>query len=83
MANCRECIYFGKDEDFKDMYVCKKNCSLFTKKELDSGWMGHRCRLWDSFIPMTATDEEIKSAQEWQNMKYGEQPDYEEYFNIH
>ena len=42
--------------------------------------MCQQCRLWDAYIPKSASDEEKEKAIKWQNMSYNEQPDYHEYF---
>ena len=38
------------------------------------------CRLWDSYIPDSASESEKNKAIEWQNKDYDNQEDYEEYF---
>ena len=44
--------------------------------------MCKNCRLWDSYIPNTASGTEKKKAIEWQNKPYSMQEDYEEYFSL-
>ena len=81
MSKCTNCIYFKEhDDDLPCYHVCKHSGTLYTVEELESGIMGKHCRLWDAYIPVTATNEQIKYAQKWQNMSYDEQPSYEEYF---
>ena len=84
MGDCRNCIYFEEQQGEMRIesypYHCKRTSTLYSQAELDSGTMGKNCRLWDAFIPLDATSEQIKYAQDWQDMSYNEQPDYKDYF---
>lgn len=87
---------FGKIDNFKlgGLNMINENCIYFEEHEEDTGWnhctrssrldnngeLCNCCRLWDSYIPKTATKTEIEKAQKWQNMSYDEQPDYDDYF---
>ena len=78
-----DCIYF--EETYKEIPKfrhCTYRRSLFEKGVEDNS-MCHNCRLWDAYIPKTATEEEKKTAQAWQNMSFDEQPDYHDYFSLH
>lgn len=60
---------------------CKRECLLYVKGEEDNT-MCEGCRLWDNYIPQSATEEEKIKAIKWQNMPLEEQPDYHDYFDI-
>ena len=78
----KDCIYFqSEDEDLPQYHLCRKSGTLYhSEKETDI--MCKNCRLWDSYIPNTASGTEKKKAIEWQNKPYLMQEDYEEYFGI-
>jgi hypothetical protein len=38
------------------------------------------CRLWDAYIPKSASAAEKEKAKYWQSLPTNEQPDYDEYF---
>lgn len=78
-----DCVYFEETyEEIPKFRHCKHSCSLFEKGKEDDK-MCQNCRLWDAYIPKTATDEEKATAIAWQNMSYEEQPDYRDFFSIH
>ena len=82
MANCRNCIFWGgNDEDLPQYFVCTHKHSLYTQDELDNGTMGRHCRLWDAYIPLEATEQQIEYAKKWQDMDFDKQPDYHDYFS--
>lgn len=86
MSKCTNCIFFEvyKERNTKGeiQLHCKRTSGLYSQQELDDGRMGDICRLWDAYIPKESTPEQIEYATKWQDMPYGEQPDYEEYFNM-
>lgn len=71
-----DCIHFGGIDKDTNLYYCKDSGSLYTKEE----HMCKYCRLWDSYIPDSASESEKNKAIEWQNKDYDNQEDYEEYF---
>ena len=71
----KDCIYYGGIDEDMNMHVCLNSGSLYEDDE-----MCRLCRLWDAYTPNTANDQEIKKAKEWQNMPYGKQPPYEDFF---
>ena len=74
----KDCIYYYKDiEENTILHCCKYSNSFCYNNEN----ICKKCRLWDAYIPKTATKEQIKYAQIWQNIPLNELPDYEEYFN--
>lgn len=76
-----DCISF--DEDEEGNVSCLSRGYFICKEKLEQGeTMCENCRLWDDYIPETATKAEIDKAVEWQNMPWGEQPDYEQHFNL-
>lgn len=78
-----DCIYFEREyAELPHFRHCTYSRSLFKKGEEDKTMCKH-CRLWDAYIPKTATEEEKATAIAWQNMSYGEQPDYRDYFSSH
>ena len=78
-----DCIYFEETyAEIPKFRHCTHNRSLFKNGEEDKT-MCQFCRLWDAYIPKTATEEEKATAIAWQNMSYGEQPDYWDFFSIH
>ena len=70
-----DCVYFEEHEEDTGWNHCTRSSRLDSNGELCNC-----CRLWDSYIPKTATKTEIEKAQKWQNMSYDEQPDYDDYF---
>lgn len=44
--------------------------------------MCENCKLWDAYIPITASEIEKEKAINWQNKPLSEQEDYEEYFRL-
>ena len=77
-----DCIYFEEIyAELPQFRHCTHSRSLFKKGEEDET-MCKNCRLWDAYIPKTATEEEKATAIAWQNMSYGEQPDYRDFFSI-
>lgn len=78
-----DCIYFEETyEELPKFRHCTYRHSLFKKGEEDSTMCQH-CRLWDAYIPKTATEEEQATAIAWQNMSYDKLPDYRDYFRGH
>ena len=72
-----DCIYYqDQDEDLPNRKCCIHKSGLYRFEES----MCHNCRLWDSYIPNNASEDEKEKAIGWQDMPYGEQPDYDEYF---
>lgn len=74
-----DCIYFEEEFEFvrkQHTVSCRKSGYLMPA---DCADFCASCRLWDNYIPVSSTHEEIKKAKSWQNMK--DQPDYEDYFN--
>lgn len=79
----QDCIYFERTYfDLPKFRHCARSRTLFMKGEEDNVMCRH-CRLWDAYIPKTATEEEKETAIAWQNMSYDEQPNYRDYFSIH
>jgi len=77
-----DCIFFEETYEELPWYRhCTHSRSLFKKGEEDN-IMCHNCRLWDAYIPTTATQAQVDKAKEWQNMSLNEQPDYHEYFGL-
>jgi hypothetical protein len=77
-----DCIYFKiKDEDLTQYHVCLRSGTLY-HHEKDSNIMCENCRLWDAYIPITASEIEKQKAIDWQNKPLFEQEDYEEYFRL-
>lgn len=75
-----DCIYFEETyEPSPEFRYCTCMNKLFVKDEEDST-MCEVCRLWDNYIPQSATDAEKEKAIKWQNMSLEEQPDYDNYF---
>ena len=77
-----DCIFF--EETYKELPQyrhCTHSRSLFKKDEEDA-IMCNNCRLWDAYIPITATQAQVDKAKDWQNMSFNEQPDYHEYFGL-
>jgi len=72
-----DCIFFGDLFEDTDMFCCKYSHNLYEQNED----MCHLCRLWDAYIPITSTLDEINTAIEWQNKSYADQEDYDDYFN--
>lgn len=75
-----DCIFF--EETYKDdprFRHCTCSCTLYLKGEEDNT-MCNRCRLWDNYIPKSATEWGKEKAIKWQNMPSEEQPDYYDYF---
>lgn len=82
MKNKIDCIYY-EDHDKKQLGWCScKRRGFFCKKSKDD--MCNNCRLWDAYIPKTATQVEIEKAQKWNNMSLDEQyaNPYEDYFGL-
>lgn len=78
-----DCIFFEDTyEEIPHFRHCINNKTLYTKGVEDDVMCGN-CRLWDSYIPESASDDEKATAIEWQEMAYAEQPDYEDYFRAH
>lgn len=75
-----DCIYFeetyGPSPEFRHCTCMDK---LFVKGEEDRT-MCETCRLWDNYIPCSATDAEKEKAIKWQNMPLMDQPHYYDYF---
>lgn len=77
-----DCIYHvDKWEDNPRYHVCKYSGTLY-ESGVEDNTMCQHCRLWDSYIPQTASDAQKENAIKWQNMPADEQPSYEEYFNV-
>lgn len=75
-----DCIFFEETyEEIPKYRHCKHTKGLFLKGKEDSE-MCKNCRLWDAYIPESASKEERDKAIAWQNMSYADQPDYDEYF---
>lgn len=78
-----DCIYFEEIyAELPKFRHCTYSRSLFKNGEEDET-MCQNCRIWDTYIPNTAIEEEKAIAITWQNMSYGEQPDYRDFFSIH
>lgn len=77
MSNKPDCIYY---EDCDKWYCACKRRGYFCEKAKDD--MCKHCRLWDAYIPKTATQAEIEKAQIWGDMSLDEilENPYEEYF---
>lgn len=72
-----DCIFFEvEDDDGVGTYYCSR--TMFID---DCGNLCRHCRLWDSYIPVSASKEEVKRAVEWQDLPLALQPPYEEYFS--
>ena len=77
-----DCIYFQiKDKDLPQYHVCIRSGILY-HNEKEANIMCENCRLWDAYIPNTASEIEKEKAIHWQNKQLFEQEDYEEYFGI-
>ena len=77
-----DCIYFEETyEEIPKFRHCKHSRSLFENGKEDDKMCQH-CRLWDAYIPQSATEEEREKAIRWQNMSYKDQPDYHLYFGL-
>lgn len=75
-----DCIYFEETyEQSPEFRHCACMSKLFVKGKEDRT-MCETCRLWDNYIPQSATDAEKEKAIKWQNMPLAEQPDYYDYF---
>lgn len=82
MNNKPDCIYYEDcDEEQLGWCSCKRR-GFFCEKSKDD--MCNCCRLWDDYIPKTATQAEIEKAQKWDNMSLDEQlaNPYEIYFGL-
>lgn len=73
-----DCIYYGGIDKDTKMHICKHNRSLFMENEK----MCEHCKLYDSYIPNTATESQIERAKKWDKIPFEEQPNYKEYFNL-
>ena len=82
MINKPDCIYY-KDCDKEQLgwCICERRGYLCEKAKDD---MCNCCRLWDAYIPVTATQAEIEKAQKWGDMSLDEQLEnpYDEYFEL-
>lgn len=73
----QDCIFFKEhDEDLPEYHVCKYRGALMKPTDKDCDL----CRLWDAYIPESASEFEKEKALTWLNMPFNEQPDYEDYF---
>ena len=70
------CIHYGGIDKDTNLYLCKYKRILYNKEEN----MCKHCRLWDAYIPDSASESEKNKAIEWQNKDYDNQEDYEECF---
>ena len=59
-----DCIYFEEKEESTGWNHCKKSCKM--DKE---GYLCDTCRLWDSYIPKTASPSAIEGAKRWQECR--------------
>ena len=75
--NCKNCIYLTRNETY-DCPECLHRGVLMSDEEVENH--DNCCRLWDSYVPFEATEEEIEYAEKWMDMDYYTQPDYDEYF---
>lgn len=74
----KDCIYFQvRDTDLPQYHVCRRSGTLY-HSEKDSDLMCRNCRLWDAYIPITASERQKEKAIAWQNKPLLEQKDYEE-----
>jgi hypothetical protein len=75
-----DCIYFEDREKEDPGYCSCSHRGYYSRKEKDD--MCQQCRLWDAYIPKTASDAEKERAIAWQNMTLVEQlaNPYETYF---
>lgn len=75
-----DCIFYEETyEPIPEFRHCTCMGKLFVKGEEDSTMCGF-CRLWDNYIPQSASDSQKEKAIKWQNMPLAEQPDYDDYF---
>lgn len=76
-----DCIYFEDREKEDPGYCSCARRGYYCRKDKDD--MCQQCRLWDNYIPKTASDAEKERAIAWQNMTLAEQlaNHYETYFN--
>lgn len=82
MNNKPDCIYYDDcDKEQLGWCACRRS-GFFCEKAKDD--MCGCCRLWDAYIPKTATQAEIEKAQKWDNMSLKEQVanPYNEYFGF-
>lgn len=64
-----DCIFFEETyEELPQYRHCIHSKSLFKKGDEDHK-MCQFCRLWDAYIPKTATEEEKETAIAWQNCR--------------
>lgn len=76
-----DCIFFeAKCSSLPDYRVCNRTSALYIAGKEDDE-MCQQCRLWDSYIPSSATEYQKEKAITWQDMELTVQPDYNEYFN--
>lgn len=75
--NCRNCQHLVRNKEY-DCPECLHRGTLMSDEEVDAH--DNQCRMWDAFIPLGATEEQAEYARKWQDMPYGIQPDYYEYF---
>lgn len=73
-----DCLYYEDKEEDTGFHHCKLLHTLY--KEDENNTMCRNCVLWDNYIPKSATEEQIKKAQEWQDKGFLDQEDYYEYF---
>ena len=75
-----DCIFFKKsNENILGYSECSCLGYLQNKNHSEDD-MCRNCRLWDAYIPISATDQEKEKALSWQSMSLTKQPDYYEYF---
>ena len=78
----KDCVFFQESyEDLPSYHACKRSGSLYLSGKEDD-IMCSNCRLWDAYIPETATEQAKVKALRWQDAKLNEQEDYEEYFKL-
>ena len=79
-----DCIHFQETyEEIPKYRCCTRSGSLYRKGDEDDIMCQH-CRLWDAYIPKSATDAEKEKALMWDNMSLDEQLEnpYENYFGL-
>ena len=73
-----DCIYYKHSSNKQLPLLCKHSGSLYKLGER----MCDTCRLWDAYVPVNSTKEEIDKAKLWLALPYEDQlkHPYEEYF---
>lgn len=79
-----DCIHFEEVHWQNPEFRCCSYSGGLYKIGVDDNTMCQHCRLWDAYIPQSATTAEKEKAFEWQQMSLEEQlaNPYEEYFGL-